>query len=100
MGRNSHIKEKTMISIWRKTVSKWLQRLHYKTWWENYQNDVISYATFKDYVFQTVNSIRRERGDAPYAYAKFDEGWQYRKVCYEKYKTAYDELLNLIFGWW
>lgn len=89
-----------MISQWRKEVSKCLQRLHYKTQWTNYYDGDTSYADFKAYIFETVNAIRKQMGDKPYSYEKFDEGWQYREVCHEDYKKAYQELLDLIFGWW
>ena len=63
-------------------------------------NGDISYSVFKESVFILVNDIRKVTGSDPYSFEKFDNGWQYRIIGHERYKTAYSELLNLIFGWW
>ena len=90
----------TNMKEWCRFVGGWLNRLHYKTRWRNYINGNMSYADFKEYVFITVNSIRKLRDVPEYSYNKFDEGWQYRIIAHENYSVAYAELLNLIFGWW
>jgi len=85
---------------WQLEMGRWLNRLRWKTAWRNYQNDLISYGTFYWLSFDIVNRVRVERGNEPYSEKKFDEAWQYRVLCHENYKVAYDEMINVIFGWW
>jgi hypothetical protein len=85
---------------WRKEVGKWINRLHFKTSWTKYINDEMSYEDYKEYCFITVNSIREAMGNPAYSEKKFDEAWQYRILAHEKYSVTFDELVNVIFGWW
>ena len=85
---------------WQKEYGRWLNRLRFKTTWKRYMDGSISYIVFKESVFILVNDIRKAVGNEPYSYEKFDNGWQYRIIGHEDYKVAYDEMINLLFGWW
>lgn len=81
-------------------IGRWLNRLRFKTLWSYYNNGVISYGLYKEHVFYMVNSIRKAIGYSEYCYKTFDDGWQYRQLCADKYKDAYNEMFNLVIGWW
>ncbi len=50
--------------------------------------------------FECCNKVRTARDLPLYTRAKFDEGWQYRTVLHQNYRTAREEFFNLCFGWW
>ena len=79
---------------------RWLNRLRFKMLWNSYNNGIISYAYYKERVFNMVNDIRKVIDFPVYDYSTFDNGWQYRQLCADKYKDAYNEMFNLIIGWW
>jgi len=62
--------------------------------------DAMTYANFKLRTFEIVNDVRKGCDLPLYTQKKFDEGWQYRVVGHENYRVAYDEMINLIYGWW
>jgi len=81
-------------------IGRWLNRLRFKTVWKQHMSDELDYSQFKHRVFKMVNDVRELIGSDKYDYDKFDNGWQWRNVGHENYDVAYDEMVNLIFGWW
>lgn len=86
---------------WQRVYGKMLSRLRFRTAWRRYvMYGSITYGEYKQRCFEIVNAVREAVHNPPYSWKKFDEGWQYRQLCADKYGDAYNEMLNLIFGWW
>jgi hypothetical protein len=81
-------------------IFKEMKNLRFKSFHRAYINDEISYGDFYNGMFHAVNKVRNRLGVPSYSLKKYDEGWQYRNVGAEDWKTAREEIMNLIFGWW
>lgn len=65
-----------------------------------YIESLISYWDYKERLFKIVNGIRQNGRNEPFSKKKFDEAWQYRNMAHEDWKTARNEILNTVLGWW
>ena len=83
-----------------KDIAEQLRRLRFKTLWTQYMNDELYYMDFKAKVFELINKARKNLGSHQYTYSTFDNGWQWRTVCHDKYEVALNEMINFVFGWW
>lgn len=75
----------------RSLIPRRMSQLHFHLAWK---------LTDRKRVFEICNTIRVEMDLPPFTLEKFEDGWQYRTVFHENYRTARHEMFNLVIGWW
>jgi hypothetical protein len=83
-----------------KEIGRWLNRMRFKTLWQSYMDNALSYGDYKFRVLEMCNDIRKATGVQEYNRQTFDDGWQWLTLASADYKASYDAMVNLIYGWW